>query len=139
MEHYEKLMEVLPSLGKEEWAILFDELLNKWATENLVSYYLRMGGIIFLGTFLIFSLLSLIYETANEKWYRRNRLKFIETDDISTLIYYLKQNYPAETIGKFIINAYEKDKEIKRIIIESRQKRKEGWKKLWKRLKDKEQ
>ena len=79
--------------------------------------------------YLIFSLTECLLQTAlDKKWRRKSFIKHLDNEDIELINYHLSNNCQETAIGKIIVNAYNKDIELKKL-------RKEQWKKLlfWKK------
>ena len=91
----------------------------------------NLGFLIYMIMFILMSLAEAIYETALEKRWRRNKLKFLSNEDIELINYYLDGYYSTTPIGEVITKAYKKDTELKAF---RKQKRKEFFDKLkfWK-------
>ena len=77
---------------------------------------------------LLISIFELIYETALEKKWRRNNLKFLSNEDIELINYKLNTYYAENDIGKIIVNAYKNQNDLKTF-------RKENKKKFFNKLK----
>lgn len=86
-----------------------------------ISY---IGVAMFVGTYLFVSLTDAIYETALEKGWRRHKLKFLSNEDIELINEYLTAGiYNDYQIGKIVINAYQKEKDLKKF-------KKQRWQKV---------
>lgn len=86
---------------------------------------------VMISSFLFASLAECLMEWAMEKqWRRKSFIKYLNCEDIELINYHLSNTYLTSihcqetAIGKIIVNAYNKDIELKKL-------RKEKWKKIW--------
>ncbi len=102
--------------------------LLEWLIHLPISFILLLY-------YLIFTLAEYLLQTAFEKqWRRKSFIKYLDNEDIEMINYYLSDTYLTSincqetVIGRVILNAYNKDIELKKI-------RKEQWNKLkfWKK------
>lgn len=89
--------------------------------------------------FFIVNLAEYLWELAMEKqWRRKSFIKYLDNEDIELINYHLSNTYLTSihcqetAIGKIIVNAYNKDIELKKL---KKQRRKEFFDKLkfWKK------